>query len=93
MAVKRVISGHSNAMVIIKRNVDKKGAYHPTYGLKHLSRIANAERKMSPELIADIHGDGKLMREYLLPLIQGEIKQKFRDGMTQYACFKKIKVE
>lgn len=93
VAVKRVISGHSNAMVIIKRNVDKKGAYHPTYGLKHLSRIANAERKMSPELIADIHGDGKLMREYLLPLIQGEIKQKFRDGMTQYACFKKIKVE
>lgn len=92
VAVKRVIGGHSNAMVIIKRHYDAKGRYSPTYGLKHLNRIANAERKMPADLIADIHGDGHLMREYLLPLINGEVRHECKDGTTRYAVFKKVKV-
>jgi len=89
-AVKAVIAGKNNAMVIIKRQSDIP--YRATFALKHLGKIANAERKIPAELVADIHGDGELMRRYLSPLIAKELKLKYVDGRTAYAQLKKVRV-
>ncbi|MGI6713728.1 MAG: diphosphate--fructose-6-phosphate 1-phosphotransferase [Bacilli bacterium] len=89
-AVRSVIAGKSDAMVIIKRV--SNNPYRSTLALKHLGKIANVEKKMSPELIADVHGKGILMREYLAPLIAKGIKLKYVDGRVAYAKLKKVRV-
>lgn len=89
-AVRAVISGKSNSMVIIKRVANNP--YRVRYCLKHLGKIANVEKKMSSELIADVHGEGVLMKEYLAPLIEKGIKLKYIDGRIAYAKLKKVRV-
>lgn len=91
VAVKKVIAGKTNSMVVILRKPGK--GYKVSYALKNLSRIANVEHKLTPELIADIHGEGKLMSEYLLPLIEGQPKQVFENGRLSYTKLKKVRVQ
>lgn len=90
-AVKAVIAGKNNAMVVIKRKSDVP--YKATFTLKHLGKIANAEKKIPAELVADIHGEGELMKRYLAPLIEKEVKIKYVNGHSAYAKLKKVHVE
>jgi len=91
LAVRNVIKGKTNAMVIIKRMPGE--TYKVRMQLKNLRNIANVEKKMSAELLKDVHGEGKLMREYLRPLIEGGIKFVHHNGVLAHATFKKIKVQ
>jgi 6-phosphofructokinase 1 len=90
IAVRAVIKGKSNNMVVITRIPGPR--YKVRFQLKNLRHIANVERKMSAELIKDIHGEGHLMKEYLKPLIDGNVKFVQRDGIIAYARLKKIKI-
>ncbi|MFA5235338.1 MAG: diphosphate--fructose-6-phosphate 1-phosphotransferase [Bacilli bacterium] len=89
-AVRSVVKGKTNAMVIIARLPGPQYKVH--YQLKNLRHIANVERKMSAELIKDVHGEGRLMKEYLKPLIDGNVKFVQKDGVIAFAKLKKIKI-
>ena len=90
-AVKSIVSGKSGYMVIIDR---KPGpVYKTSLKLKRLHNIANVEHKLSEELLKDIHGEGKLIREYILPLVKDTVKFKFENGTTAYTTLKKVLVK
>ena len=74
-------------MVVIKRLEGEK--YRVKYELKDLANIANVEHKLSEELIADMHGSGEKLREYLLPLIEEPIKLEYKDGRSEYTKLKR----
>jgi len=90
VAVKAVVKGKTNAMVVISRVPGP--VYKVKYQLKNLRNIANVERKMNAELLKDVHGDGHLMREYLAPLIEGSVKFVYQNGILAHSVFKKIEV-
>jgi len=90
VAVRHVVKGKTNAMIVIERVPGDK--YKVRYKLKNLRNIANVERKLSAELLKDIHGEGKLMRAYLEPLLEGSIKFVHQHGILAHAVFKKVKV-
>ncbi len=91
LAVRNVIKGKTNAMVVITRV--SSFPYKVRYQLKNLRHIANVERKMSAELLKDVHGEGTLMKEYLRPLIEGTVKFIYKNGILAHATFKKVHVE
>lgn len=90
VAVKKIVKGKTNAMVVINRVPGTD--YKVRYKLQKLKNIANAEKKLTPELIKDVHGDGKLMKEYLRPLLQGTMKFQTEHGIIKRAILKKVKV-
>ena len=91
VAVRNVIKGRTGYMVIITRLPGDK--YKVKYQMKKLTHIANVERKMTPELLQDVHGSGQLMREYLIPLIEGGVKFVYKDGALDHTVLKKVKVK
>ncbi len=90
VAVRAVVKGKTNAMVIIDRVPGP--TYKVRYLLKNLRHIANVERKMSAELIKDVHGEGHLMKAYLHPLIDGSVKFIQKNGIIAFAKLKKVKI-
>ena len=93
-AVKAALSGQSGKMVTINRGVTKAGKYTSRCGLKATSKVANEEKMLPKEFRDDIHyGSGQLMRDYLEPLIAGDLKLKSVGGVTSYAKLKKVRVQ
>lgn len=90
-AVKAIVAGKTGYMVIIER---KPGpVYKTSLKLKRLHNIANVEHKLSEEMLADVHGEGKLIREYLLPLVKDTVKFTYKNGTTAYTKLKKVLVK
>lgn len=93
-AVKAALSGQSGKMVTINRGVTKAGKYTSRCGLKATSKVANEEKMLPKEFRDDIHyGNGQLMRDYLEPLIAGDLKLKSVGGVTSYAKLKKVRIQ
>jgi 6-phosphofructokinase 1 len=90
VAVRKAVKGKTDAMVVITRKSDQP--YRVSYKLQKLSKIANVEKKMPPELVVDVHGEGTLMKQYVRPLIQGSPKFKYEHGLIKRAILKKVKV-
>lgn len=89
-AVRAVVSGKTNQMVIIKR-LDGP-TYKVEYLLQDLSNIANVEHKLSPELIEDIRRNATEFKKYLLPLIGETIKVENENGRSKYTKLKYVRV-
>lgn len=91
VAVKKVIAGKSGQMVIIER---KPGLpYKVSYKLKRVNKIANYEKVLSKEMLASVHTDGKLMKDYLLPLISDSPRLISVNGRTAYTVLRKVLVK
>ena len=90
VAVRKAVKGKTDSMVVITRKSDQP--YRVSYKLQKLSKIANVEKKMPPELVVDVHGEGTLMKQYVRPLIQGSPKFKYEHGLIKRAILKKVKV-
>jgi len=90
-AVKSIVAGKTGYMVIIDRKPG--GEYKTSLKLKRLHNIANVEHKLNEEWLKDIHGEGKLIREYIRPLVKDTVKFKFENGTTAYTKLKKILVK
>jgi 6-phosphofructokinase 1 len=90
VAVRKAVKGKTDAMVVITRKSDQP--YRVSYKLQKLSKIANVEKKMPPEWVVDVHGEGTLMKQYVRPLIQGSPKFKYEHGLIKRAILKKVKV-
>ncbi len=92
-AVKQAIAGESGYMVAFQREtVD--GKYHCKNILLPLDKVANFEKKVPLEWINDRHNNvTQEFIDYVLPLIQGEIVLKCKDGLPRHAKLKKVLAE
>lgn len=91
MAVRYAMDGNSGSMVTL--NASSGGGYRSTTGLAPLFAVANAERKVQKEWI---NGDRNFptanLIDYVRPLIRGEVKVPFKDGLPAFARLKKVPV-
>lgn len=86
-AVDYAVKGYNAIMPIIVREQDEP--YQWSIGHVALSKVANQEKEMPPEFIAeDGMGITPACRTYLLPLIQGEAYPSYINGLPDYIRLK-----
>lgn len=86
-AVEYAVKGHNAIMPIIVREQDEP--YRWSISHVALSEVANQEKAMPPEYIAeDGMGITEACRRYLSPLIQGEAYPSYTKGIPNYVRLK-----
>ena len=88
-AVKKAVEGETAKMVIIKRLSNKP--YKVELALAAVDQVANAEKKVPTSMIGGKTHMDPSFREYLEPLIQGEVYPRFKNGIYETAVLKKVK--
>lgn len=82
-AVKAALRGESGKMVCMDR--DDSYGYKIKYVTRDVSEICNFEKKFPLEWINDSkNGIKKEFIDYVIPLIQGENKSSFKNGLPEY---------
>ncbi|MBY6212580.1 6-phosphofructokinase [Microbulbifer agarilyticus] len=93
-AVEAAIAGKNAIMPTIERNGSSAADYSWSIGEAPLSEVANVEKFMPKEFIAeDGFGITQAGRDYLEPLIQGEDYPPYKNGIPQYARLNKVLVD
>lgn len=93
MAVRYAIEGHTDKMVVFKRDQTSK-EYKINYELLDLEHCANTERMVPKSWIkSDRTGLTDDFTAYALPLIQGENNAPYENGLPRYAQLKKVYVK
>ena len=90
-AVQAALKGRTGKMIIFERV--SQNPYKIKYKLAPLSKVANAVSHVKPEMIIDATRMSDSFRDYLRPLVQGEVKLIFKDGIAPVTNFKRIKVK
>jgi 6-phosphofructokinase 1 len=90
LAVQHALEGKSGYMVGFERGVGCEYECMPI--LLDVNEVANQEKKIPREWIND-EGNGLLKPfiDYALPLIQGDSKIAYEDGLPRYARLKKVR--
>lgn len=92
-AVKAAVAGKSGYMVTIVRKQLRSGAIKWSTGLHPLEQIANVEHLVPRDWISP---DGFMPNdkfiEYVRPLVQGEVRLTFQDGLPRYVTLQKVRV-
>ena len=91
LAVKAALEGRTGKMVVFKRV--SSNPYKIKMELCDVREVANAESIITPELICDRTRFTEKFREYIRPLIEGEVDLKYENGIATMAKFKYVKVE
>ena len=92
-AVEIAVSGVTDKMIGFERVADAKGRHACNIKLLALSDVANAEKKMPREWInAAGNGVEDAYLDYVLPLIQGEPRLRYENGLPRFARLKKVRV-
>jgi 6-phosphofructokinase len=90
-AMELVLEGKNAVMPVIVRKSDDP--YRWEIGVASLADVANVEKKMPADFIADDgFGISERCRRYLLPLIQGEDYPPFRGGLPRYVTLRNVAV-
>ena len=90
-AVQAALKGRTGKMIIFERV--SQNPYKIKYKLAPLSKVANAVSHVKPEMIVDATRMSDSFRDYLRPLVQGEVKLTYKDGIAPVTNFKRIKVK
>ena len=90
-AVLAALKGRTGKMVIFERV--SQNPYKIKYKLAPLSKVANAVSHVKPEMIIDNTRMSDSFRDYLRPLVQGEVKLIYKDGIAPVTQLKRIKVK
>lgn len=90
-AVLAALKGRTGKMVIFERV--SQNPYKIKYKLAPLSKVANAVSHVKPEMIIDNTRMSDSFRDYLRPLVQGEVKLIYKDGIAPVTNLKRIKVK
>ncbi len=81
-AVRAAYKGKSGVMICMKRRKIKSGGYSVRFNASPVAEIANKIKKVPDSFI---NKDGNYVTDecvsYLLPLIRGELKVKYKDGL------------
>ena len=88
-AVLAALKGRTGKMVIFERV--SQNPYKIKYKLAPLSKVANAVSHVKPEMIIDNTRMSDSFRDYLRPLVQGEVKLVYKDGIAPVTNLKRIK--
>ena len=91
LAVKAALDGVTGKMIIFKRT--SSHPYHIDYELADLSLVANAVSLIPQSMMKDATRMDDSFREYIRPLINGEVTLKCKDGIALLTNFKRIKVK
>lgn len=87
-AVKRAVNGRSGYMVAFERDTSK-GKYKCKIKLLKLASVANAEKKLPLEYLNEEHNFiNASFLDYVMPLIQGEARPPFENGLPVFAHLK-----
>ena len=78
-------------MVIFERV--SQNPYKIKLKLGKVSLVANAESVVKPSMIVDHTRMSQEFRDYINPLIEGEVKLITKNGVAQMANFKKVLVK
>ncbi|MBQ8043706.1 MAG: 6-phosphofructokinase [Clostridia bacterium] len=78
--VKAVLNGETDKMICIIRDSE----YSVSYKAVDVSEISNKEKNFPKEWIIDDNDIGDEFRKYILPLISGEVKIEYENGMAKY---------
>ncbi len=93
-AVRAAVEGKSGYMVKIVRDTQAAGLVRWSTGLQPLGDIANVEHFIPRDWISE---DGLLPNEkftqYVLPLIEGEVKVPMENGLPKFVTLEKVRVE
>lgn len=82
-AVDAVLNGHTEEMTSLKRI--SNDPYRVEYTTVPVSQVANQEKKIPAEWINEAGNDVKPeLVEYLKPLIEGELKVEYKEGIPDY---------
>ena len=90
-AVQAALKGRTGKMVIFERV--SQNPYKIKFKLAPLSKVANAVSHVKPEMIIDNTRMSDSFRDYLRPLVQGEVKLIYKDGIAPVTNLKRIKVK
>ena len=90
-AVLAALKGRTGKMIIFERV--SQNPYKIKYKLAPLSKVANAVSHVKPEMIIDNTRMSDSFRDYLRPLVQGEVKLIYKDGIAPVTNLKRIKVK
>lgn len=83
--VKLALEGKTGVMSTLERISTEDGSYAVRYDSADIQNIANEEKKVPKEWITKDGTDvTSEMIDYLKPLIQGEVKVPYKDGMPDY---------
>ena len=90
-AVQAALAGRTGKMVIFERV--SQNPYKIKLKLGKVSLVANAESVVKPSMIVDHTRMSQEFRDYINPLIEGEVKLITKNGVAQMANFKKVLVK
>ncbi len=92
-AVKAAVAGKSGYMVTIVRRKQRGGVIKWSTGLHPLEQVANVEHLIPRDWISpDGFMPNEKFIEYVRPLVQGEVKLPFEDGLPRYATLQKVRI-
>ena len=90
LAVRAALNGETGKMIVFKRTSNKP--YMISYELEDLSKVANAVSLIPQSMMKDATRMDKSYRDYIKPLINGEVTLKCKDGIALLSNFKRVKV-
>lgn len=90
LAVQKAVEGMTAHMIAIKRV--SSNPYQVRYEPVEISKIANVEQKVPTSMMKDLTHMDQSFRDYLLPLIQGELKVEMENGIIKSTVLKRVKV-
>ena len=90
LAVSCAIRGETGKMIVMKRVSNKP--YTARFEVVPLDLVANAEQTIPPEYMYDKTRMSDAFREYLRPLIEGNVHLKYHGGIVLLTNFKKVPV-
>ena len=64
-----------------------------SYELEDLSKVANAVSLIPQSMMKDVTRMDESFRDYVRPLINGEVTLKFKDGIALVTNFKRVRVK
>ena len=93
-AVENAVNGITDKMVGFERSYDENGKYVCSIKLIDLAEVANTEKKVPDSMInASANGVTEEFIGYVLPLIEGEAKPVYQNGVPRFAKLKKVKAK
>ena len=91
IAVKSALKGETGKMIVFKRV--SNNPYKINFELEDLSKVANAVSLIPQSMMKDVTRMDESFREYIRPLINGEVQLKYKDGIALLTNFKRVKVK
>ena len=91
IAVRTALNGETGKMIVFKRTSNKP--YMISFELEDLSKVANAVSLIPQSMMKDATRMDESFREYIRPLINGEVQLKCKDGIALVTNFKYVKVK